>query len=141
MVEHVGVVLFIPRMGATLLLGFGVLAMTLASLGLYGIIAFSVAQRTRELGVRMALGARQRDVVRMVVTQGLGLVGVGAALGLVLSAFVMRPVVTLLNGVSATDPITLGGMSLLLIAVAAVASYIPARRAARSDPLVALRTD
>ncbi|KPK01254.1 MAG: hypothetical protein AMS20_13965 [Gemmatimonas sp. SG8_28] len=140
MTEHVGVVLFIPRMGATLLLGFGILAMVLAGLGLYGVVAFSVAQRTRELGVRMALGAGQGRLVRMVVTQGLALVIVGAVAGLALSALAMRPVVTLLNGVSPTDPVTLVGMCLLLLAVAALASYIPARRAARSDPLVALRS-
>jgi len=141
MTEHVGVVLFIPRMGAVLLLGFGILAMALASLGLYGVVAFSVTQRTRELGVRMALGARQSQVVNMVVAQGLALVSVGAVVGLALSALAMRPVVTLLNDVSPTDPITLGGMSLLLIVVAALASYIPARRAARSDPLMALRSE
>jgi predicted permease len=141
MTEHVGVVLFIPRMGATLLLGFGVLAMILAGLGLYGVVAFSVAQRTRELGVRMALGAAQGQLVRMVVTQGLALVTVGAVVGLALSALAMRPVVTLLNDVSPTDPVTLGGMSLLLFGVAVLASYVPARRAAKSDPLVALRAE
>ena len=141
MTEHVGVVLFIPRMGATLLLGFGILAMILASLGLYGVVAFSVAQRTRELGVRMALGAGQGRVVQMVVIEGLALVVVGAVVGLALSVLAMRPVVTMLNDVSPTDPLTLGGMSLLLILVAGVASYIPARRAARSDPMVALRAE
>ncbi len=141
MSEHVGIVLFLPRMGATLLLGFGILAMILASLGLYGVVAFSVAQRTRELGVRLALGAGQAQLVRMVVTQGLALVIVGAVVGLGLSALAMRPVVTMLNDVSPTDPVTLSGMSLLLVAVAALASYVPARRAARSDPLVALRAE
>jgi predicted permease len=141
MVEHVGIALFIPRMGAVLLLGFGILAMVLACLGLYGVVAFSVAQRTRELGVRMALGAGQGEVVRMVVGQGLALVTVGAVIGLLLSALAMRPLATMLNDVSPTDPITLGGMSLVLLAVAALASYLPARRAARSDPLVALRVD
>jgi macrolide transport system ATP-binding/permease protein len=141
MTEHVGVVLFIPRMGAVLLLGFGILAMVLASLGLYGVLAFSVAQRTRELGVRVALGAEQSRVVRMVVAQGLTLVTIGAMVGLGLSAIAMRPVVGMLNDVNPTDPLTLGGMSLILIAVAALASYIPARRAARSDPMVALRAE
>jgi len=141
MTEHVGVVLFAPRMGAILLLGFGVLGMVLASLGLYGVVAFSVAQRTRELGVRLALGASQSQVVQMVVTEGLALVGVGAVVGLALSALGMQPVVTLLNGVSATDPVTLGSVSLLLVVVAARASYIPARRAARSDRMVAWRSE
>ena len=77
----------------------------------------------------------------MVVTEGLALVGVGAVVGLALSALAMRPVVTLLNGVSPTDPVTLGSVSLLLVVVAALASYIPARRAARSDPMVALRSE
>jgi ABC-type antimicrobial peptide transport system permease subunit len=115
--------------------------MVLASLGLYGVVAFSVTQRTRELGVRMALGARQSQVVKMVVAQGLALVGVGAAVGLALSVLAMQAVATMLNDVSPTDPLTLGGMSLLLIVVAALASYVPARRAARSDPLVALRAE
>jgi macrolide transport system ATP-binding/permease protein len=139
MVQHVGIVLFVPRMGATLLLGFGILAMVLAGLGLYGVVAFSVAQRTRELGVRVALGAGVGRLVQMVVLQGLALVAVGTVAGLALSAVAMQPVVTMLNDVSPTDPLTLGGMSLLLLLVAALASYLPARRAARSDPMVALR--
>jgi len=141
MVQHVGIVLFLPRMGATLLLGFGILAMVLAGLGLYGVVAFSVAQRTRELGVRVALGAGRGRVVQMVVLQGLALVAVGTMVGLVLSALAMQPVVTMLNGVSATDPLTLGGMSMLLLLVAALASYFPARRAALSDPMTALRAE
>jgi macrolide transport system ATP-binding/permease protein len=139
--EHVGVVLFIPRMGAALLLGFGVLAMLLASLGLYGVMAFSVTQRTRELGVRLALGAGQGRVVSMVVRQGLALAGVGAAVGLALSMLAMQAVATMLNDVSPTDPVTLVSMTLLLVLVAGLASYIPAHRAARSDPLVALRAE
>ncbi len=141
MIEHVGVVLFIPRMGATLLLGFGILAMVLAGLGLYGVVAFSVAQRTRELGVRVALGAGQRRVVVTVVLQGFALVGVGTVVGLALSALAMQPVATMLNDVSPTDPLTFGSMSLLLLLVAALASYFPARRAAGSDPMVALRAE
>jgi putative ABC transport system permease protein len=123
-----------------MLLGiFAVLALVLAAVGIYGVMSYSVAQRTREIGIRMALGAQRRDVLKMAVGQGLKLVLIGVAIGLV-SAFVLTRVMTsLLFGVSATDPATFITISLVLVSVAALASYIPAMRAARIDPMVALR--
>ena len=137
--EHLGVALFAPTMGALLLSAFGVLAMLLAAIGLYGVVAQSVAQRTREVGIRVALGAREGQVVGMVLREGMGVVAVGVGVGLALSLFAMQPLAGMLHGVSATDPITFAGVAALLGAVALVASYVPARRAAKTDPMKALR--
>jgi putative ABC transport system permease protein len=123
-----------------LLLGiFAGVALVLAAVGLYGVMSYTVAQRTREIGLRMALGAQRGDVLRLVVGQGLRLVLVGVVVGLVASLILTRVMTSLLYGVSATDPATLVTISLVLIAVAVFASYIPARRATRVDPLIALR--
>ncbi len=125
-----------------LLLGvFAALAVVLAAVGIYGLIAYVVAQGTRDIGVRLALGASGRDVVRGVMWRGLALALAGTALGLVGAAAVTRLFRNQLYAVSATDPVTLAAVSLLLIAVAAVACWIPARRAAGVDPLVALRVE
>jgi putative ABC transport system permease protein len=124
-----------------LLSGAGIVAMTLAAIGLYGVIAYSVARRTREIGVRMAMGAQSRDVVKLIVGQGLGLALAGAAIGLALSAVATRFLSKLLYGVSATDPATFAGVGLFLIGVALLACYLPARRATKVDPLAALRRD
>jgi predicted permease len=131
--------LWAPRMGAALLSIFGGLALLLAMIGVYGVMSYSVAQRAQELGIRMALGAQKNDVLLLVLKQGIALAAGGTALGLVLALLLGQVVSTLLFGISGRDPLTLAGVSLALTTVALLACYIPARRAARVDPLVALR--
>jgi predicted permease len=131
--------LWAPRMGAALLSIFGGLALALAMIGVYGVMSYSVAQRAQELGIRMALGAQAGDVLRLVLKQGLWLAAGGSALGVLLAILLGRVVSTLLFGISGRDPPTLAGVSLVLTLVALLACYIPARRASRVDPLVALR--
>ena len=132
--------LWAARMGALLLAIFGGLALALASIGVYGVMAYSVSQRTRELGIRLALGASGSDVRQMVLRQGLSLTAMGIALGVAAAVLLSGLVTDLLYGVSATDPITFVVIPMILIGVAAIAIYIPARRASRVDPVVALRT-
>jgi len=127
------------RFSMVLLGVFAALALLLASVGIYGVMSYSVAQRTREIGIRMALGARRADVLQMTVAQGLRLVGAGMILGLAAAFVLTRVMATLLYGISATDPITFIAISAVLLAVAILASYIPALRATRVDPISALR--
>jgi predicted permease len=131
--------LFAPKLAASLLGAMGAIALALASVGLYGVLAFRVAQRFQEIGLRVALGARRAEVLRMVLTSAMAVVGVGVAIGLAAAFAVSRTVSSLLYGISATDPTTFLGVTLVLTVVALVASSIPALRASRVDPLVALR--
>jgi predicted permease len=118
---------------------FALTALLLAGLGIYGVISYLVSERTHEIGIRMALGAQRRNIVRMVLRQGLGLAIAGAAVGLACALIVSYLMAGLLYGVRPADPLTFAGVALLLIGVALLACYIPARRALRVDPLVALR--
>ena len=128
-----------PRFTAGLSVAYGVAALLLATIGLYGVLAYGVAERTREIGMRMALGARPTAVVAQVLKGGLALTSVGLVVGLAVSLVLTRFIGSLLYETSPTDPITIAGISLLLLVVAAVACAIPARRAARLDPMAALR--
>jgi ABC-type antimicrobial peptide transport system permease subunit len=129
------------RFSLLLLAGFALLALVLASIGLYGVMSYTVTQRARELGVRVALGASTRDVIGLVLGQGVRLVLLGVGIGLVAAFSITRVMRTMLFDVSATDPLTFVAIPLLLVAVALLASYLPARRATVVDPVVALRTE
>jgi hypothetical protein len=131
--------LFAPKLGAALLAVLGLLALALASVGLYGVMAYTVNQRDHEIGLRMALGARQSDVLRLILKQAMTLVGVGLGVGLALSLAVTSLVASLLYGISPADPATFIGVTTLLVIVALLAALVPAHRASRVDPLVALR--
>ncbi|HYT59778.1 MAG TPA: FtsX-like permease family protein, partial [Haliangiales bacterium] len=123
------------------LAGFAIVALLLAAIGLYGVIAYAVAQRTRELGIRMALGAQRDNILWLVLRQGLNLVLVGVAIGLVGALVLTRFLSGLLFDLKPTDPPTLIATSLLLVAVASLACWVPARRATKVDPMVALRNE
>ena len=129
------------RLSAALLSGLGILAALIAAIGIYGVLAFAVAQRTREIGIRMALGAASGQVMRSVLADALALIGAGVAIGLVAALALVRFISSLLYGVSSTDPAVYAGTAAILIAVGALASYLPARRASRVDPVVALRCE
>jgi predicted permease len=141
--EHIrsGRALLGTRLGAAFSEAFGALALVLAAVGLYGLLSYAVAQRTREIGIRVALGAHTSGVLRLVVRQGLVLSAVGAAIGLVMTVAVTRLLAALLFGVAPHDPVILGAVVVILLVVGALASMIPALRAARVDPLTALRAE
>jgi predicted permease len=118
---------------------FGIVALLLATAGVFGVMAYSVSRRTREIGVRVALGAGSGDVLKMILNQGLRTISIGVAIGIAGSLALTRAVQSLLFGVTATDPLTFGGVTLLLVGAALLACFIPARRATKVDPMVALR--
>jgi ABC-type antimicrobial peptide transport system permease subunit len=139
--EHMALNLFPTRLGALLLLTFGLLGLILAAAGLYGVVAHAVSKRTREIGVRVALGARSVDIVRLVLSQGLALVAAGLGIGFGLAFLATRLLVSLLYGVSSHDLLSYLGVTALFLAVAGLAILLPARRALRVDPVVALRSE
>jgi putative ABC transport system permease protein len=120
---------------------FGFIALVLASIGVYGVLSYSVSQRVQEIGVRMALGAERRNVLALIVGQGLRLAAVGVVLGLVGAWGATKAIRSLLYNVTATDPLSFAGVAVFLTLVAVLASYLPARRAMAVDPIVALRND
>jgi putative ABC transport system permease protein len=137
--DHMRLALFPPRVAAAVLGVFGIVALLLSAIGIYGITSYAVAQRTREIGIRMALGAQLGDVLKLVVTHGVKLTLLGVGIGLLGAFLVTRAITSVLYGVSATDPFTFGSVTLVLVVVALLACYFPARRATKVDPLVALR--
>jgi predicted permease len=139
MEEHMTYALWAPSMAATFSLAFGVLAILLSAVGLYSVMAYVVSQRTREVGIRMALGADRGDVMKMITQQGMRLAAIGVGIGLVLSLALAQVLSSLLIGVSGYDVPTFILVPVLLAVVALVACYLPARRATKVDPLVALR--
>lgn len=139
--EYAALSMFPQRLASWVSGSLGVLGLLLVGLGVYGVTAFSVAQRTREIGIRVALGAERRDVLRMVFRQGLRLAGLGVAIGLALAAAAAQLLASLLYGVSPLDPLTFGSVAAVVIAVSALATWLPARRAAAVNPLSALRQD
>jgi predicted permease len=137
--EILAISLASQRFSMILLGGFAILALILASLGIYGVVSYLVAQRTNEIGIRMALGAQRSDVLRMVIGQGAKMAFVGVALGMAAALGLTRLMSKMLFGVTPGDPLTFLGVAALLAGVALLACYIPARRATRVDPVVALR--
>jgi predicted permease len=129
------------RMAAALISLFGLLALALTAVGLYGVISYSVGRRVREIGVRMALGAQSSDVLKLMMREGTALIAAGLVIGLAGAWAATRLIKGLLYEVSPTDPLTFIGIAILLIFVASMACYIPARRAMKVDPMVALRTE
>jgi ABC-type antimicrobial peptide transport system permease subunit len=139
--QYMALPLFAAHTTAVLLAVFGSVALLLATIGLSGVVSYSVSQRTNEIGVRMALGADRLDVVRLILKQGMRLTGIGLVIGLVLSFASTRVLAGLLYGIKPADPLTFAGVSLFLGAVAFISCYVPARRAASIDPMKSLRAE
>lgn len=137
--EHLLQARWLARTGLALFGGLGLAGVLVAAIGLYGVLAYSVTQRTREISIRMAVGAQPRDVLKLVVREGLGLSLVGLGIGLPVSVVAARFLSVALVGIESYDPLTLAGTALFLIIVVLLASYVPARRAMRTDPMEALR--
>jgi predicted permease len=139
--EHMSTSLFPARMAAIALGSFGVLALVLAAVGIYGVMSHVVAGRTREIGLRMALGAQLSDVQKLILKQGMFLACIGSFCGLLIAFGGARMMKNLLYGVSASDPITFTCVALLLLSIALLACWVPARRASRVEPMIALRAE
>jgi predicted permease len=139
--EHIGISLFLQRMAATLLSIFGLLALSLSALGLYGVMAYAVNQRTRELGIRISVGARQSDILRLILGQALMLAAIGMTGGLIAALIVTRFAAHLLYAISPADPTTFTLIAILLLMVVLIAGYFPARRATKIDPMIAIRSE
>src|SRR5262249_51964695 len=141
MQEHMRLSLFPMYLGVTIVCSFGLLALFLAAIGIYGVMAYMVSQRTREIGIRLALGAKASDVLRLVIGHGIAVTLIGIGIGLSGAFTLTRFMASLLIGVSVTDALTYVGVVLLLMFVALLACWIPARRATKVDPLVMLRSE
>jgi len=139
--ETIGTSLYAARMGAWLLAVFGGLALLLAAIGIYGVLSFSIARRTREMGIRLALGAAPGAVRRLVVSEGVRLALIGLAAGLVLALVGTRALRSQLYGIGSADPATYLALSAVLLLVAVLATYLPARRATKVDPAITLRAE
>ena len=129
------------RFNMSLLVAFGVLALTLAAIGTYGVLSYAVGQRTSEIGIRMALGAGSGNILKMVVGDGARLAGLGVAIGFVAAIIATRFMSTMLFGIHAFDPLSFAIAAVVLVAMALLAAYAPARRATRVDPIIALRNE